>query len=120
MKVEESIEEKLKRVITAKKVVKKGKYVRCKDSFSDLRTIPKKQRKKNTRMVTSKRGKLCGANHITLNPNKTEILSKAIKLSKLKKDVFFMVDGLDIQEKLIDPINTNSGVLFEEELKYLE
>lgn len=110
------LEEKLKKVLTAKptETRKKNKLP------PDLRTIPKKQRKKGIKVSTSKRGRICGANHFSFDPEKVKKQRELIKIGCLKKDIFYMVDGIISEECEIMPMNTNSGVLFEHELPYLQ
>lgn len=112
------LEDKLKRIVVRKKVERKT--VKKNSLPSDLRTIPKKQRKKKKRKEYGNKGMIHGINHYSLDPEKVKRQRILTKIGCMKKDVFFMVDGLTIQEKIINPINTNSGVLFEDDLKYLQ
>ena len=70
--------------------------------------------------TSCKKGKLCGAKHIAICAETREKFRKGLILNFKRRDPFYMVDGIIVEEQRIDPVNTNSGVLFEEELKYLE
>lgn len=72
---------------------------------------PRKRAKRNIKMTW---------NHVGKTPEGRAKMSAAKKLCYLKYDPFFMVDGVVGEEVIIDSINTNSGVLFQDDLKYLE
>ena len=65
------------------------------------------------------KGKLCGANHLALNPAARKKNSESCKLNYRRRDPFYMVDGIEIEECFIDPINTDSGVITMSELEML-
>lgn len=73
--------------------------------------VPTKRKKRNIKVTW---------NHVGKTPEGRAKMSAAKKLCHLKYDPFFMVDGVVGEEVLIDSINTNSGVLFKDDLKYLE
>lgn len=65
------------------------------------------------------KGKLCGANHLALNPAARKKNSESCKLNYKRRDPFYMVDGIEFEECFIDPINTDSGVVTMSELEML-
>jgi len=68
---------------------------------------------------SSKKGKLCGANHLALNPEARRRNSESCKLNYKRRDPFYMVEGIEIEEEFINAINTDSGVITEDQLQYL-
>lgn len=67
-----------------------------------------------------KKGKICGLKHGSLCAETRKKSSIGLRLSYKRRDPFFMVDGIVVEEQEIDSVNTNSGVLCEDDLKYLQ
>jgi hypothetical protein len=80
--------------------------------------------KKNTKGMkykpSRKKGKLCGSKHPSICKESMDNFVAGLLLNYKRRDPFFMVDGVVTEEQEIDPVNTNSGVLYEDELVYLQ
>lgn len=85
-------------------------------------SLVKRTRNKKTKRIKSecKKGKLCGAKHIAICAETRENFRKGLILSYKRRDPFYMVDGVTTEEQEIESLNTNSGVLCEDDLKYLQ
>jgi len=89
----------------------------------DLRSKPPKQQKKPQWVgrKTTRCGKINGGeNHLAFNPKARAKMSASIKEIKYKRCPFYMVDGITVEKREAEPINTNSGVLYESELCNIE
>jgi len=70
------------------------------------------------RNCSNKAGKIV-RNHFTMNPEARKKLSDVSKENFRRRDPFYMVDGIEVEEEFIDFIRTDSGVVTEAELQYL-
>ena len=87
---------------------------------SEFTTRRKKRKKQKKVERTWKSGGL-RANNLGTNPVLRENRSRENRLHVIRNDPFYMVDGVEIEEQMINEnINTNSGVLEMDKLKYLQ
>ena len=89
-------------------------------SNHDIKLIKKCKSTKRTQSSNKLKGKLCGAKHIAICAETRENFRKGLLLNYKRRDPFYMLDGIVVEEQEIDSVNTNSGVLFEDDLKYLQ
>lgn len=97
---------------------KKEKIKYMVDDAVDLRKIPPRQQKRKPRAGTAC-GYIHGKNHYSLTPEGIAKRNKALKEIGARKDIFYMVDGIDIIKETIEPLNTNCGVLTKSDLNLL-
>ena len=110
MSTEQSIQDRI--------LVNKSIYTESTHEISiQKRTKTTKGKKYKT---SCKKGRICGSKHPSVCKQTKENMVKGLLLNYKRRDPFFMVDGIVIEEQEINSVNTNSGVLFEDDLKYLQ
>jgi hypothetical protein len=86
----------------------------------DLRRInPRKVNPRKNGTVHKNKGKICGANHTSINPISNERHTQSLRLVKYRSCPFYMVEGIEVITKEVESINTNCGVLCMDDLEKL-
>ena len=110
MSTEQSIQDRI--------LVNKSIYT---ESTHEISIRNKTKTTKGKKYKTScKKGRICGSKHPSICAETKKKATQGLLLSYKRRDPFFMVDGIVVEEQEIDSVNTNSGVLFEDDLKYLQ
>lgn len=114
----EHIPEHLRDKILSNEKLCRNKNIKLSITKKDLRR--KTVIKKTERNKFCKKGMICGKNHISFDPDFRKKQSVIMKEVYRKFDPFYMVDGIIYEDIESESINTNSGVLSEKELTFLE